>query len=135
MKKIHVLAEKELNEIVSKQEDFSNLDEVNFYREKFKAILNLFNESIHQGYKKSRVQTETKIILQDNFVLPGSKLKEDLKEEPINKTPQTSSNKLLSNPEPKSTIASFFDAKKTEIQKSRMGFKSILEGLPQVRRQ
>lgn len=132
MKKIHALAEKEYKEIVSKQEDFTNLDEVNFYIEKFKALINLFQESIHQGYKKSRVQAEAKLILQDNFAMQGSKPREDIKEEPVDRKLQTTSSKLLADPEPKGTIASFFDAKKTEIQKSRMGFKSILEGLPQV---
>lgn len=108
--------------------DFTYLDEIVFYRDKFQEIVNVFNVSIEQGYKKPRVKAEITAILKGNFsqeqvgefnyaaheggTAGGQKVKGASEvESPL---PQ------------KEVIQSYFDSKKEEIQRSKIGFKSVI---------
>lgn len=126
MKKIHAYANKECDTILTRQNDFTNLEEVIFYRDKFKKLVDLFSDSITQGYKKSKIQSEAKIILQEDYVA-GKTMSNDVQERiasfktnavnsssPLKKS--GSSNSDIKITESRTVINSFFDSKKSEIQ-------------------
>jgi hypothetical protein len=103
--------------------------------------VDLFNDSITQGYKKSKIQTEAKIILQDNYVAgtnPSSNVQPRLSNtkdnvvNPPSPLKKTGSNNIdIKMTDSRNVINSFFESKKTEVQQSKLGFKSIIEGQPQ----
>ena len=113
--------------------DFTYLDEIVFYRDKFQEIVNVFNVSIEQGYKKPRVKAEITAILKANF--SQEQVGEFNYAAHENGTPglKVQGVNEVESPLPqKEVIQSYFDSKKEEIQRSKVGFKSVIEGMPFV---
>jgi len=65
-KKIQAYANKEI-ESASGQDDYTNLEELMFYQEKYAQLIEKFNTSLNDKTKKPKLQSDVLAILSDNF--------------------------------------------------------------------
>lgn len=70
MKKILAYCNKEFESILTKN-DYTDLDEVTFYKEKFTYIVETYELAIQQNLKKTLIQEQIIDILKDDYLPQG----------------------------------------------------------------
>jgi hypothetical protein len=53
------------------QGEYQNLDELSFYQDKFRILVDLFNNAIANKTKKSKLQADVIALLADNYGKPS----------------------------------------------------------------
>jgi hypothetical protein len=70
MKKILAYCNKEFEAILAKN-DYTDLDEVTFYKEKFTYIVETYELAMQQNLKKTLIQEQIIDILKDDYIPQG----------------------------------------------------------------
>ena len=60
------------------QGDFSHLDELSFYQDKFRIMVDIFNQAIANKTKKSKVQADISTLVANKFGEPPASAIKDL---------------------------------------------------------